>query len=44
MKKQNHCPFQEATIEIIEITDDIITTSRDPFEGEEDNFDYYWNN
>lgn len=44
MKNQNNRPFQVAEIEIVNIVDDVITTSRDPFPGEDDEFDsYYWN-
>ena len=44
MKKLNNFPFEMAQIEIVSIVDDIITTSKDPFPGEDDDFgNYYWN-
>ena len=45
MHNRNKSPFQVAIIEIVDIVDDVITTSQDPFPGEDDDFgDYYWNN
>ena len=45
MKNTNKSPFQVAEIEIINVVNDVITTSQNPFPGEDDEFDaYYWNN
>lgn len=43
MKNTNKCPFQAAEIEIVNILNDVITTSQNPFPGEDDDFGtYYW--
>ena len=40
---KNNCSFMVAEIEIVSILSDVITSSRSPFPGEEDEFDtYYW--
>ena len=44
MNTQNKISFQVAEIEIVNIVDDVITTSQKPFPGEDDEFDYYWEN
>ena len=44
MKTNNNRPFQVAEIEIFDIVDDVITSSQNPFPGEDDDFSYYWNN
>ena len=44
MNTQNKISFQVAEIEIVNIVDDVITTSKNPFPGEDDEFDYYWDN
>lgn len=42
--KINHS-FETAEIEIIAVTNDVITLSWNPFPGEDDEFEtYYWDN
>lgn len=43
MNTKNNCPFEAAEIEIVNVLSDVITSSWNPFPGEDDEFDsYYW--